>query len=448
MADTLHILTVQSKSRIYKFSIFAPSKVVALEHCHRLLNLYTNHVGPLAEIKLKDSLSSNMIEEARDREDFREAKLLSQKSLDLTTYEYKELRGDELYNNGVYYNELGQRFGSPYVSLGVLDKENKTLLAEYRVECTKFDDEILRIANERQKCNPEYQATEITHIRAYVQEFFQLHPKEHRTPDLVKMMEDMVRLHTTHIVGNGIDLSKASQAHISESNKIYDFITLIAKKNLQEVVETYPFNIIIAGDDGKDYNPAADLPHESINKTLNSSLMTPLMFTVAIANFSLPSSSYSMRVSKSLLDQGANVNEQDAFGRTALMYAAVGYEMLPYSPFLPDAPSRGKLVQLLLDAGADVMIRDKDGRTALDHFKIRYGNNHPTVAILEVAVHRRRAQAQENQSLGSSDFFAPPTPAEAMQSTPDDIGQHFKEKKHEQNPSSIECEPVSQCQVK
>ena len=52
-----------------------------------------------------------------------------------------------------------------------------------------------------------------------------------------------------------------------------------------------------------------------------------------------------------LLDSGTNVNEQDNFGGTALMYAS----------------SHGHLdvVRLLLDSGANVNERDNDGWTAL-----------------------------------------------------------------------------------
>ena len=60
---------------------------------------------------------------------------------------------------------------------------------------------------------------------------------------------------------------------------------------------------------------------------------------------------------KLLIQRGANVNEQDIDGRTALMYA-----------------SNKVMVKALLDAGADKTIRSKDGKTALDFAKTDDGS--------------------------------------------------------------------------
>jgi ankyrin repeat protein len=86
-----------------------------------------------------------------------------------------------------------------------------------------------------------------------------------------------------------------------------------------------------------------------------------------------------------LLEAGANPNERDVDGRTALMEAAFGGHAGPSRALLkaganPDArdsdgcsslmeaASKGRLeiVKLLVAAGADVNARNRDGRTALD----------------------------------------------------------------------------------
>jgi len=61
-------------------------------------------------------------------------------------------------------------------------------------------------------------------------------------------------------------------------------------------------------------------------------------------------------VVKSLLAKGANINERDAEGATALMLASEGNAHLPFN--LP-------LVQILIDARASLEARDAQGRTAL-----------------------------------------------------------------------------------
>ncbi|MBD0369478.1 MAG: ankyrin repeat domain-containing protein [Pyrinomonadaceae bacterium] len=78
-------------------------------------------------------------------------------------------------------------------------------------------------------------------------------------------------------------------------------------------------------------------------ETITSSAVTPLMEAVYEGN--------TVEV-KALIDEGVNVNEKDASGRTALMIAA----------------NRGHtyVVQLLLESGADANARDNQGMTAIE----------------------------------------------------------------------------------
>ena len=68
------------------------------------------------------------------------------------------------------------------------------------------------------------------------------------------------------------------------------------------------------------------------------------------------------------LESGADPNEKDNFGTTALQTSI--------------AKKKDEAVAMLLEHGADVMIQDNDGRTAL-HYAIEYGL--PNVAALLLA---------------------------------------------------------------
>jgi serine/threonine protein kinase/ankyrin repeat protein len=78
-------------------------------------------------------------------------------------------------------------------------------------------------------------------------------------------------------------------------------------------------------------------------------------------------------VAKSLLEQGANVNETDTDGSTPLMIAAEGTAYLPYN--LP-------LVQVLIDARASIEAHDARGLTAL-HRAIYSGKTDVVRVLLE-----------------------------------------------------------------
>jgi hypothetical protein len=80
--------------------------------------------------------------------------------------------------------------------------------------------------------------------------------------------------------------------------------------------------------------------------TANASGVTPLMGAIG-ANLE------STRVLQRLLDAGADIDEQDKGGQTALMYAA--------------KYRRKEAVKLLLARGANPTIRDNQGRTAAAH---------------------------------------------------------------------------------
>ena len=56
-----------------------------------------------------------------------------------------------------------------------------------------------------------------------------------------------------------------------------------------------------------------------------------------------------------MLEAGAQVNDQNESGRTALMYAVESNVL----------QVQKKVVTALLNAGADIMLKNKDGKTAL-----------------------------------------------------------------------------------
>lgn len=63
-----------------------------------------------------------------------------------------------------------------------------------------------------------------------------------------------------------------------------------------------------------------------------------------------------------LLKAGADVNAKDKDGKTALIWAAESYKYYP-----PEVKAPDEIVNSLIDGGADVNIRDVYGKTALDY---------------------------------------------------------------------------------
>ena len=66
-----------------------------------------------------------------------------------------------------------------------------------------------------------------------------------------------------------------------------------------------------------------------------------------------------------LLDRGARIDARDGDGRTALMYAATGPDLVYLPTTNVPAHSNLRIVRLLLDQGADINTRDRQGLTAL-----------------------------------------------------------------------------------
>jgi hypothetical protein len=76
-----------------------------------------------------------------------------------------------------------------------------------------------------------------------------------------------------------------------------------------------------------------------------------------------------------LLKAGADINAQDAFGHSALMWAAMYNEV-------PDT------ITTLLDAGADAKLKDKKGQTAFDYAKLNW-------RLKDTEAYRRLQEASE-----------------------------------------------------
>jgi ankyrin repeat protein len=72
----------------------------------------------------------------------------------------------------------------------------------------------------------------------------------------------------------------------------------------------------------------------------------------AVSSFDRDSRDKAQEIIKTLLDRGAEVNRQDAKGKSALMMAVM--------------KKHADIVRLLLAHGADVSLRDSDGKSALD----------------------------------------------------------------------------------
>tara|TARA_R110002110_G_scaffold404606_1_gene623064 strand:+ start:75105 stop:76526 length:1422 start_codon:yes stop_codon:yes gene_type:complete len=82
---------------------------------------------------------------------------------------------------------------------------------------------------------------------------------------------------------------------------------------------------------------------------------------------------------RKLIAGGSDINAQDANGRTALMYVAVGHKLLQEQLL----PGREIFTKLLLELGADFSIQDNKGKTALDYFNRFVGEEHPATIHLK-----------------------------------------------------------------
>ena len=110
---------------------------------------------------------------------------------------------------------------------------------------------------------------------------------------------------------------------------------------------------------------------------------TPLLFAVVNAD---------LESIRALLDQGANINTADAYGRTPLMEAAWATD--------------SETVKLLIDRGADVKYTAPDGQTALSMAKLRRDNTPTKLDRSELTVNRQSPDAGEN-IIDSRDFQNP-----------------------------------------
>lgn len=81
---------------------------------------------------------------------------------------------------------------------------------------------------------------------------------------------------------------------------------------------------------------------------------------ILLADYSAPMKK--MPLAKMLLDAGADVNIQNADGKTALMFLA----KIPWS--YDELSNREKWIRLFVSYGADKTLRDEEGLTALDYF--------------------------------------------------------------------------------
>jgi len=104
----------------------------------------------------------------------------------------------------------------------------------------------------------------------------------------------------------------------------------------------------------------------NLNKSSFSGI-TPLMFAAArpckVGNMHKLVNTRYTEVVKEMIALGADVNAQDAFGRTTLMHAVAGNYFI-HSAFSPTG--RGDMVKLLLSNGANPNIKDNKGRNAID----------------------------------------------------------------------------------
>ena len=93
---------------------------------------------------------------------------------------------------------------------------------------------------------------------------------------------------------------------------------------------------------------------------------------------------FSKRIVELLLERGANINAQNADGKTALMLSIRDAGIIDgfLSYFLKSRPRCIDVLTFLLDKGADLNIQDVNGNTALVH-AVTYGSEHIVRLFME-----------------------------------------------------------------
>lgn len=373
MAKKLYNYIYKSRDRNYKLIINADSDVEAIALRDQLLTFYANDAARLEEMLQQNGIKDtweptnkkrkNRIEEVHiyreNREVWQEVKrwTLSGSDRELTNYRYDMQGNDQLL---IAYVE------------GKRDKDGKKDKDEDKDRfCLELKD-FNRVPNYAQKVTEEINRiikespALIASIDAYV-DAFNREAGESKDP---------IQLRSLH---SGL-LKEHFGENFQAGNSVMIYLPQVDRDRFSSVEKH--LNSVLIECPHIDDNPL-NLPANTLNMTL-------LMFTVT--RLSEDTLKIDMKIKRAkdrlcqLLKEKHDINAQDVYGRTALMYIAMGYR---YFCFAAKWPGREEFTRLLLTNGADPTLRDHLGKTALDYFIAEVGKDHPATQLIRKALAAR-----------------------------------------------------------
>ena len=380
MATKLYNYIYKSHNRNYKLIINADNEAEAIFLRDRLLAFYANDAARLEEMLQENGIVEHWepiqtkrkarIEETQiyrqNRDSLRQDQswVLSGSDRIFTNQNYDMNGDDQLL---VVYVEGEKKGNDTDKDRFYLKREDFTGVFNYTQKVTQQIDRI-------RKESPAL----IASIEAYVAAF---HEEAGDSRDPIQLESIRKRLLKVHFDEN----FNAGNSIIAYLDKTY--------RDKFHSVETFSRNVLINGPHAED-NPLV-LPANNLNMTL-------LMFTVTL--LSEGQLRLDVKTDRAiarfyhLLAQGHDINAQDAYGRTALMYIAMGYRYFGYGKL---QWGHKELTTLLLKNGADLSLKDHLGKTALDYFIAEMGAEHPATQLIREVLAARSISSSVAESSTS-----------------------------------------------